>query len=240
MKMEEIEDAITDVDDVHIVNALNYKAPTQKRAKIGKKILVLVAAVITLNSLVGFATGYSLRHYIGKNWAMVSLQVDKNGNMLSSSSLNYDLETDTPYHVEDGQIYFTHDGSNKNITDFCSIYDSFAYVDVDFWGNGHYIIVGGTTDNLGFCVGNVIGGKRVSSVAFYPAILENGNAPRMNDNTDSKFYGLVQYTMNHYWKGAIEWEEWLDRFSDTNLSTEEREEFELVNKPHFDYVITMG
>lgn len=237
---EEIENAITDIDDVHIVNALDYKAPTQKRTKFGKKLVVLVAAVVALNSLVGFATGYSLRHYIGKNWAMVSLQVDKNGNMISTSSLNYDLETNTPYRVDDGQIYFTHDGSNRNITDFCSIYDSFVYVDVDFWGNGNYIVVGGTPDNLGFTVGNVIGGKRVSSVTLYPAIIENGNAPRMNENTDSKFYGLVQYSMNHYWKGAIEWEEWVEKFNDTNLSPEERAEFELMNKPHFDYVITMG
>lgn len=240
MKKEEIEDAITDIDDVYIVNALNYKVPTHKRKKFGKKILILVAAVIALNSLVGYGTGYSLPHYIGKNWAMLSLQVDKNGNMLSTSSLTYDLDTNPPYRVEDTQIYFTYDDSNRNITEFCSVFDCFLHIDVNFWGNGQYIVIGGTPDNLSYRIGFVIGGKETSSVTIYSADSGNDNAPRMEEHQDSRFYGLAWYSLNHFWTGALDYEKWSAHFDELTMTPEDREEFELVNKPDFDYVITIG
>lgn len=240
MKKEEIEDAITDIDEEYLTKALDYKPAKRTGKKIGKKLLILVAATIALNGLVGYNTGYSLRHYVGKNWAMLQLQVDKNGNMLSSSSMVYDLDSESPYEVEDGQIYFTYDGSDRNITEFCSVYDCFLHVDVNFWGNGLYIVIGGTPDNVGYRLGYVIGGKETSSITIASSFLGNDFAPRMDEHQDSRFYGLARYTLNHFWMGALDYEKWSTKFDNDGISPEQRAEFELVNKPDFDYVITRG
>lgn len=55
-----------------------------------------------------------------------------------------------PAKIVDGRIIFTLDGSNRDITSFCSETDYYRYDAVDALGIPHYIIVGGTPDNWGY------------------------------------------------------------------------------------------
>lgn len=230
MTREEIEDAITNLDDRHLSNAIHHK-PIKKR-KFGRKFLTVIAAVIVLNSFLGFSTGYKLRTFIGKNWAEISGGLNSDGNYFASGSVRYDLETSPPYRVKNGEIYFIYDGLDKNITEFCSEYDCFVYTNVNFWGNGYYIAVGGTPDNVGFQFGTVFGEEVSSTITIFHTDIER-------DSTISSEF--IMYTEEHYWCGALDYEIFTHSLLyQKKFSTEQQLEFDKTEKPTFDYCITKG
>ncbi len=227
MTDEELGRAVGEIEDGFILKASNL---TRKRRKnMGKKILVLVAALMAFQGLVAYTTGYRFQHLVGKYLAQVSHTVTPEGYQQLESSLAFDWEASPPYRVEQGQVYFTHDGSDRNITEFISANNCFLYQNVNFWGNGYIIAVGGTPENLGDYIGFFQGGQHISSVFSVSEGQEE----------DPYYTRNVTYK-EHQWMAALQyeinirdpWYLWYD-------SPQQRWESVDSQKPYESYKITV-
>ena len=78
------------------------------------------------------------------------------------------FETD-PVEVREGQVYFTLDGSGRNITALCGADSYFQYEVQDETGCRHVVLVGGEPEQVGWAefVWNA-DGEFIASSATYP------------------------------------------------------------------------
>ncbi len=228
MTDEQLGLALGDMNEKFVLQAI--ETPEKKRKKWGKKFMVLVAAVVSLNSLVGYHTGYKLQYFMGGYYAKVSTSITPEGYNQSSSSLSVTGDAPDPYVVEDGQIYFTHDDSYRNITEYCSVNDCFLYNNVNFWGNGYIIVVGGTVENAGYLTAFFSGGRFTSSHIRVKSELEY----------DDYYTGFHSIYREHQWEAAINYElnirntEYINYFSE-----EDKWEYVDSQKPYTPYTITV-
>lgn len=111
-----------------------------KRHSLKNFHLLAIAAIIVLTlALVGFTYGNQIIQLLGGG----HIEEDKN-----SMSMDMGFESD-PVKVQDGQIYFILDGSNRNITDQCSEETYYEYEEISDSGYRHVVLIGGTPDNIG-------------------------------------------------------------------------------------------
>lgn len=231
MEKSRISQMLQGIDESFLQESLEFSLkPVKKKRKLGKKLLILVAAIITVGSLVGYHRGYPFQYFVGGYVARVMETVSPEGYRESSSSLSFDWDAEKPYRVEDGQIYFTHDGSDRNITEFCSVDDCFLYNNVNFWGNGHIVVVGGTAEHTADYIAFFQGGHHTSSVFSTTVDMERD---------DYYSHGSVIYKL-HQWKAAIQYEinirdEWYLNY----YSEEDKWTYVDSLKPYNPYKITV-
>lgn len=225
MTDEALGQAVSEIEDRFILQAVD--GAQKKKRKWGKKILVLSAALIGLQSLLAYHTGYRFRYMVGAYTAELTSFVTPEGYKAARSSLSFDWDAEKPYRVENDQIYFTHDGSDQNITEFCSANDCFLYNHVNFWGNGYIIVIGGTPDNVGDRITFFESGRLTASVTSTKADLEYDEY-----FTQTVFHG-------HQWDAAINYEiEIRDDWYRLYYSDEDKAKVE-SQKPYDPYVITV-
>jgi hypothetical protein len=110
------------------------------------KIAAIAAAtVLAVSMLVGFAYGNQIIQRLGGG----KIETGKDSASRDFASISSGFEFD-PAEVRDGQIYFILDGSDTNITSYCSETAYYQYEQVTDDGYQHIIIVGGTVDNIGW------------------------------------------------------------------------------------------
>lgn len=113
-----------------------------------QRVLVIAVAVLLSLSLVGFAYGSQiLRFFTGA--AMVT-EKSSSGNNIYKSLIVDSIEEKAPAEMIDQKIIFTLDGSNRDITEFCSEQDYFAFEFVDENKWKQVVVVGGTVENMGY------------------------------------------------------------------------------------------
>lgn len=122
------------------------KSTSRKIHTVRKRTLFLAAILTVFLLLSGFA---SIKYVITPAGFVVG-QIDENGNATEGDYVHEAGRETPPAHVEDGRIIFTLDGSNQDITDFCSETDYYKYETTDKDGFKYVIVVGGTPKNMGW------------------------------------------------------------------------------------------
>lgn len=225
MTDEALGQAVGQIEDGFILQALDQSE--KKKKKWGKKIIILSAALVASQSLLAYHTGYRFRHLVGSYVAEVTTFVTPEGYKEARSSLSFDWDAEKPYRVEDGQIYFTHDGSDQNITEFCSANDCFLFDHVNFWGNGYIIVVGGTADNIS------------DRIAFFEAGHPTSSVTSRKNGLERDDYFTHTVYEGHQWEAAIDYEIQIrDDWYRLYYSDEQKAEIE-SQKPYDPYVITV-
>ncbi len=224
MKKEEIEQAITGIDERFILEALDDSSP-QKR-KMGTKLFILVAAIIGITGLSAFSNGMYFFQYVGYSYGKFERWVDVDGSHNVRASINVDWDSEPPYRIENGQIYFTFDGSDRNITEYCSETDFFIYDKVNMFDRGYYIAIGGTVDNVGY------------RVCFMDDFYNNAAVTSYSgDATKHEIY--TKHFQEHLWEVALDYEKYSRSYEYKYLtSDEQRAEQDEIGKPKFEYKIT--
>lgn len=228
MNDEELGQAVTDIDDSFVLQAANLQK--KKKSKFGKRLIILLAAVICLNSLVSYHTGYRFQYFLGSFIAQITDTLTPEGYIETKSGLSFDWNADKPYRIESGQILFTFDGSDRNITEFCSVNNCYLYENVDFFGNGYVISIGGTPENTGDWIAFFEGGRNVSSVLSVDSGLEY----------DDYYAERNKTYIDHQWVAAIKYElDIRDPFYINYYSDEQKWEYVDSQKPYEPYTITV-
>ncbi|MDR2590878.1 MAG: hypothetical protein LBC71_07850 [Oscillospiraceae bacterium] len=121
---------------------MSIKSRSTKRLITG-----LVAAVIALSftTVVAFAYGSQIIELLGSG----QIEIERSGRGTSVSISIPDVGFN-PVEVKDGRVYFILDGSNKDITEYCTESTYYQYEHIAENGYRHVIIVGGSPDNLGW------------------------------------------------------------------------------------------
>ncbi len=136
-----------------IENKLEQNAPDNLPTKtipyIKKKrlIAIAVAAIMLSFTAVGFAYGDIIFRSLTGHVKYTG--IDENGETFSGMTMNSENEA-LPFKVEGGRILFTLDGSNKDITEFCSDSTYYTYRTPTIDGFYEVIVVGGMPDNVGY------------------------------------------------------------------------------------------
>ncbi len=123
-----------------------YYNMSEKAVLIRKfRILVIALVAVIALLLVGFTFGNQIIQLLGGGKIEKGKTIDGKDYVSMDAGFNSD-----PVKVEDKQVYFILDGSDKNITDQCSDTNYYKYETTDDNGFRHVVIVGGTVDNIGF------------------------------------------------------------------------------------------
>ncbi|MDR2569319.1 MAG: hypothetical protein LBD23_03345 [Oscillospiraceae bacterium] len=144
-------------------NIVSIKSRSTKKIITG---LVAAVVVLSLTTVVAFAYGSQIIELLGGG----HIEIEKSGNSSSVSMTISEADPD-PVEVKDGRVYFILDGSNKDITEYCTESTYYQYEYIAENGYHHVFIVGGSPDNLGWAEfiwsedGNILG----SSAVFPPS-----------------------------------------------------------------------
>lgn len=219
----ELAQAVSEIEDRYILQG-------GKKKKRVKKTLLLLAAMIGIPTLLGFHRSYPLQYRVGPYVARVMQTTTPEGYQQSSSSLSSSMEMETFYRVENGEIFFTHDGSDRNITEFCSVNDCYLYDNVDFWGNGYIVAVGGTAENMGEQIMFFSGGQHTAS----------SSTTSSGQERDPYYDGFYSFWMEHQWEAALRYEVEIRSIWYTQYYSEQ-DKWDNVDsqKPYAPYVITV-
>ena len=144
-----------------------YKSMNTKSVAYGKPKVALVAAAIALSCilLVGFAYAYGTQIIDLLSGGRIESVESSSGD----SSISISMVESYPYEVLEGRVYFTLDGSGKDITSYCSEDTFFQYERASENGYRHVLLIGGTPDNLGWTEivfdenGNLVGTTGIGS-----------------------------------------------------------------------------
>jgi len=127
---------------------------------------VLIAALaLLLFTITAFAYGDQIIEML--TGGRIESGRNKDGHYISISL----TEGFEPAEVRDGQVYFTLDGSGKDITSHCTETTYYEHEHMADNGYRHVVIVGGTPDNLGW--GEFIwdaDSHFTGGTAYYPSI----------------------------------------------------------------------
>lgn len=157
-------------------NVVNIKSIRKPR-----KALVAAVAILASVLLAGFTFGSQIIQLLGGG--RIESGTDGSGN--NYTSIDAGFETD-PVEIRDGQVYFVLDGSDTDITRYCTETTYYQYEQIADNGYRHVVVVGGTPDNLGWA-------EFVWD--------ENGNFSGSNATTPASSNG--------------EWPEWLELANET-------------------------
>jgi len=151
-----------------------------------KKLLVAaVVAIVILSSLtiVTLAYGSQIIQMLGGG----QIVMETTGRSSSVSMTVY--EESNPVEVRDGQVYFILDGSNTDITSYCTETTYYQYEKIADNGYRHVFIVGGAPDNLGWAeyIWDETGHMFASSQVI-PGTFDTGESPIWLENANKQFW----------------------------------------------------
>ena len=147
-------DAMSEIDSKYYEEAMTVLQPAglRKKSRGLRRAAACFAAAVLIgavsfgaafaasadfrDAVIGFFTGGSAEH-----------GADGQGNY---SVYFHDAGSAAPITVRAGQIYFTADGSETNITEQCSEASYYSREATDAEGNRHVILAGGTPDSAGW------------------------------------------------------------------------------------------
>lgn len=121
----------------NVVNIKSIKKP--------QKALVAAVAILSFALLAGFTFGNQIIQLLGGG--RMESGTDSSGNSYVAMDTGFETE---PVEIRDGQVYFVLNGSDKNITSYCTETTYYQYEQIADNGNRHVVVVGGTPDNLGW------------------------------------------------------------------------------------------
>lgn len=141
---EKILGALELVKDEYIIEAA--KAIESPKKRLCPRLILAAAAILIVSLLlVGFT--YLDDCFNLLTGGTITIEHLFGGGRRVTSSIGF---SEYPAEVRNGRIIFTLDGSEKDITDFCSETDYYSYEETCEDGTYHVVFVGGTVDNLGF------------------------------------------------------------------------------------------
>lgn len=154
MNAKMFSDAMGELNQKYIAEAMtNYPSrhPVFYRRRLHK--LAVCFAVIALTAVLSLGTVFAASIEFRK--AVIGLLTGGNIEQgISEDGFIYTMFNDTgdtvPVEVSDGQIYFVLNGTKTNITEFCSDTTAYVYETTDTDGTQHFLLIGGTPDNVGW------------------------------------------------------------------------------------------
>jgi hypothetical protein len=167
-------------------NVVNIKSRSTK------KLIIAVAAavvILSLTTIVGFA--YSSQIVQLLSGGRLESGQTEDGRYFTSLTVS-EADPD-PVEVRDGQVYFTVDGSNKNITAYCTETTYFHYEKIADNGYRHVFVVGGAPDNLGWA--EFIWDEDGNHIAFarmLPSVNDFDNMPVWMELADEAFEIMIR------------------------------------------------
>ena len=108
--------------------------------------LIAAVIVLSLSTLVAFAYGNQIIQLLGGGMFESGRTAD-GGHFVSVTMSEADPD---PIEVRDGRVYFTMDGSETDITSYCTEATYYQYEQMADNGYRQVLIVGGRPDNLGW------------------------------------------------------------------------------------------
>lgn len=114
-----------------------------------RKPMTAIIAVVVMLSLLTFGVAYAYGSQIIQLLGGGRIESGKTSDCDDYISISTGFATD-PVEVRDGQVYFILDGSNMNITSYCTESTFFMHEQIADTGYRHVVIVGGAPDNLGW------------------------------------------------------------------------------------------
>lgn len=155
MTRQNISDAVGNISTRHVEEAANF---CRKKSIRFSKRFALIAALVAISSvLLGFTYGTRVINLLNGG----QLIIEK-----GSTAISMGFET-VPAEVRDGKIYFVLDGSDRDITAVCSETTYYQYETVEEDGTRHFMLVGGTPDNVGWAEFVVLTNGDVNMSAEY-------------------------------------------------------------------------
>jgi len=125
------------------VNALNIETRSTKRPLTAAIAIVAILSLLTTGF--AFAYGSQIIQLLGGGRIETGKTSDGNDNISVDTGFVSD-----PVEVRDGKVYFVLDGTNKDITSYCTETTFYQYEQIADNGYRHVVVVGGTSDNLGW------------------------------------------------------------------------------------------
>lgn len=116
-----------------------------KSRRISKAVVIAAVVVLATTLLVGFAYGNQIIQLLGGG--RIETGKDSAGNDYISMDSGFASD---PAEVRNGQIYFVLDGSDTDITSYCSEETYYQYETIADNGYRHVVIIGGTPDDIGW------------------------------------------------------------------------------------------
>ena len=142
-----------------------------------KPRVALIAAVIALSCILLAGAAYAYGTQIIELLGGGRIESGKiNGTDYNSISTGFASD---PVELREGRVYFLLDGSNMDITSYCTEETAYRYERITDDGYRHVVLVGGTPDNLGWAEfvwdenGNEVGGNATYNSDKAPAWLNN-------------------------------------------------------------------
>ncbi|MDR0293945.1 MAG: hypothetical protein LBH95_07335 [Oscillospiraceae bacterium] len=132
-----------------LMESARADAAAPRRVRGGRRIgmrTALIAAVAAVFSLTtAFAYGSQIIQLLGGG--RIEAGKTSSGEDYISISTGF---TSDPAEVRDGRVYFILDGSDTDITNYCTEATYYEYAQMTDNGYRHVVIVGGTPDKLGW------------------------------------------------------------------------------------------
>ena len=117
---------------------------------------------MTAAALAGFAYGEKIFPMLGGGRIMQ--YINEHGEDVVSVDTGFAVD---PVVITDGRVYFTLDGSYRDITDQCSATTCYWYESTDPDGTHHTILVGGSIDHIGWAETTTLpDGSRFSNATY--------------------------------------------------------------------------
>ena len=162
-------------------NIVNIKSRSTK-----KLVAVLVAAIlaVSLSTFVAFAYGDQIIQLLGGG--QIKSGITEEGSHYTSMTMSTD--DPAPVEVRDGKVYFVLDGTDTDITGYCTETTYYQYEKNADNGYRHIFIVGGSPDDLGWA--EYIwdeAGKPVGSTSVLPAGYNADEKPIWLELADEAF-----------------------------------------------------
>ena len=141
---DESRERILSVLTDHMKNPEKVSVPAGKRSR-RLRLPLVAAAIATAAALAGFAYGEKIFPMLGGGRIMQ--YINEYGEDVVSVDTGFAVD---PVVITDGRVYFTLDGSYRDITDQCSATTCYRYESTDPDGTHHTILVGGSIDHIGW------------------------------------------------------------------------------------------
>lgn len=130
---------------------LNMKQKTNHTGPILRRTGTLLVAVLLICALSISALAYGgVQIYQMLTGGTFEVGQDKDGNYYAAGSVDTDNLISPVEAREDGRLYLTINGENKDITDECSYTEPYIYEFVAEDGLRHSFIIGGDLDAIGW------------------------------------------------------------------------------------------
>jgi len=146
-------------------NNMSIKSSSTKKLMVAAITIVIV---LSLSTIVAVAYGSQIIHMLGGG-QIESGMIEGGGHFVSMTSSEADPD---PVEVKDGRVYFILDGSNTDITDYCTESTYFQYERIADNGYRHVFVIGGAPDNLGWAeyIWNADGDYFAANITFPPSV----------------------------------------------------------------------